>query len=91
MTGGIWKGVACGALVFALVGCGPSSRTDIVSKARDVKTRADLEKALGKPDDIGKVGPVEKWTYKAKDGRVVFILVGDTVTIEKTDDADKKN
>jgi hypothetical protein len=91
MTGRIWNLVTCAALAFVLVGCGPSSKTDIVSKARDVKTRADLEKVLGKPDDIDKVGPIEKWTYKAKDGRVVFILVGDTVTIQTTDEPEKKN
>lgn len=91
MTGRIWRLVTCCALAFVLVGCGPSSKADMVSKAKDAKTRADLEKALGKPDDIGKVGPLEKWTYKAKDGRVVFVLVGDTVTIEKTDEPEKKN
>jgi hypothetical protein len=81
----------CCALTAALLaGCGPSSKEDIVAKARDVKTRAGLEQALGKPDDIGKLGPVEKWTYKAKNGKVTFILMGDTVTIEKTDDLDQK-
>jgi hypothetical protein len=74
-----------------LVGCGPSSKEDIVAKARDAKTRAALEQALGKPDDIGKLGPVEKWTYKAKNGKVTFILMGDAVTLEATDDAEKKN
>lgn len=91
MNGRIWSLIACIALASVLVGCGPSSKSDIVSKARDAKTRADLEKALGKADDVDKVGPVEKWTYKAKDGRVVFILVGDTVTIEKTGESEKKN
>jgi hypothetical protein len=91
MTGRIRSLVSCAALAFVLVGCGPSSKTDIVTKARDVKTRADLEKALGKPDDIDKVGPIEKWTYNAKDGRVVFILVGNTVTIQTTDEPEKKN
>ena len=91
MTGRIWTLVSCAALAFLLVGCGPSSKSDIIGKARDVKTRSDLEKALGKPDDIGKLGPVEKWTYKAKDGHVIFILIGDTVTIEKTGEAEKKN
>ena len=79
------------ATAALLTGCGPSSKEDIVAKARDAKTRAALEQALGKPDDIAKLGPVEKWTYKAKNGKVTFILMGDTVTIEKTDDADKKN
>ena len=83
--------VCCGLTAVLLAGCGPSTKEDIVAKARDAKTRAALEQALGKPDDIGKLGPIEKWTYKAKNGKVTFILMGDTVTIEKTGDADKKN
>jgi hypothetical protein len=83
--------VCCITAASLLLGCGPSSKEDIVAKARDAKTRAALEQALGKPDDIGKLGPVEKWTYKAKNGKVTFILMGDTVTIEKTDDLEKKN
>ena len=82
--------VCCALTAVLLAGCGPPSKEDIVTKARDAKTRAALEQALGKPDDIGKLGPVEKWTYKAKNGRVTFILMGDTVTIEKTDDLEKK-
>ncbi len=83
--------VCCAVTAVLLAGCGPSTKEDIVAKARDAKTRAALEQALGKPDDIGKLGPIEKWTYKAKNGKVTFILMGDTVTIEKTGDADKKN
>ncbi len=83
--------VCCIATAALLAGCGPSSKEDIVAKAKDAKTRAALEQALGKPDDIGKLGPIEKWTYKAKNGKVVFILMGDTVTIEKTGELEKKN
>lgn len=81
----------CAVTALVLAGCGPSSKEDIVAKARDVKTRAALEKTLGKPDEISKVGPVEKWTYRAKNGRVVFVLVGETVTIEAAGDDQKKN
>ena len=80
----------CFLMVFTLAACGPSSKEDMVAKAKGVKTRAQLESALGKPDDVSKLGPVEKWTYKAKNGKVTFVLMGDTVTIEKTDDVDKK-
>ena len=84
--------IVCSVATAALLtGCGPSSKEDIVAKARDAKTRAALEQALGKPEDIDKLGPVEKWTYKAKNGKVTFILMGDAVTIEKTDDLEKKN
>ena len=78
------------ALVFALAGCGPSSKEDMVAKARDVKT-AELERALGKPDDVRKLGPLEKWTYRAKNGQVVFVLVGDSVSLEVTAPAEKKD
>jgi hypothetical protein len=27
-------------------------------------------------------GPVERWTYKASNGDVVFVIVGDTVTLQ---------
>jgi len=63
----------------------------MLAKAKDAKTRAQLESALGKPDDVSKLGPVEKWTYKARNGQVVFLLVGETVTIEAAGPSDKKN
>lgn len=76
--------LSCMVLALVLSSCGPPTKEDIVAKAKDAKTRSALETALGKPDDISKLGPIEKWTYKAKNGHVVFILVGDTVTIEAT-------
>ena len=72
-----------------LLGCS-RSKEDIVGKAREAKTRADLERVLGKPDDISKLGPVERWTYKASNGQVVFVVVGDTVTIQATGSGEKK-
>jgi len=77
--------------VFALTACGPPSKEDMLAKAKDAKTRAQLESALGKPDDVSKLGPVEKWTYKARNGQVVFLLVGETVTIEAAGPSNKKN
>jgi hypothetical protein len=73
-----------GLLMIALLvtACRPASKEDIVAKTREVKTRAKLERALGKPDDVSKLGPLEKWTYKARNGQVVFVLVGDVVTLE---------
>ena len=69
--------------LLLLAGCS-RSKEDIVGKAREVKTRADLERSLGKPDDIAKLGPIERWTYKASNGEVVFVVVGDTVTLQAT-------
>jgi hypothetical protein len=78
------------ALLVSACG-GPSSKEDLVAKAREVKTRAELERALGKPDDVSKLGPLEKWTYKARNGQVVFVLVGDVVTLEAAGPPDKKD
>ena len=74
-----------------LTACGPSSKEDMIAKAREVKTRAELERVLGKPDDVSKLGPLEKWTYKARNGQVVFVLVGDVVTLEAAGPPDKKD
>jgi len=51
-----------GLLMIALLltACGPPSKEDLVAKAREVKTREELEGALGKPDDLSKLGPLEK-------------------------------
>jgi hypothetical protein len=79
------------ALALVLAGRGPPTKEDLLAKAKDAKTRAQLEKALGKADDVSKLGPIEKWTYKAKNGQVVFVLLGETVAIEAAGGGDKKN
>ena len=48
-----------------------------------------LVSALGKPDEVDKLGPLEQWTYEASDGKVVFAIVGGKVTLEATADKDK--
>lgn len=83
-------GLAIGVILFALAGCGPSSKEDLISKARGITTRTELERALGKPDDIVKLGPMEKWTYKASNGQLVYVIVGDAVTLEAAGDAPPK-
>lgn len=67
-----------------LLGCS-RSKEDLIEKSRGITTRAELERALGKPSDISKLGPVEQWTYQASNGRVVFLILGDTVTLQATD------
>jgi hypothetical protein len=70
-------------LAVALVGGCGRSKEDLVEKSRGASTRAELERALGKPSDIAKLGPVEQWTYKASNGTVVFlIIVADKVTLQ---------
>ncbi|MGH7399255.1 MAG: hypothetical protein ACRELW_17145 [Candidatus Rokuibacteriota bacterium] len=68
-----------------LAGCS-RSKEDLIQKSREVSTRAELERALGKPSDINKLGPVEQWTYEASNGTVVFLIVGDKVTLQATGD-----
>jgi len=78
------RGVVWGLALVLLTACGGRTKEDIIQKARDVSTRADLEKALGQPTDIAKLGPMERWTYKASNGEVVFLIIGDTVTLQTT-------
>jgi hypothetical protein len=76
--------------VLTLVACGPPTKEKLVDKARGIETRAELEKALGRPDDVSKLGPLETWTYRAKNGQVVFVIIGDKVTLQAAGDADEK-
>lgn len=70
------------ALLLTLTACGDPTKADIIEKARGVETREQLQKKVGKPTEVSKLGPVEQWTYKAKDGQVVFILTGDSVAMQ---------
>jgi hypothetical protein len=72
------------ASLSILVGCGDPSKADLLKKAEGVQTKAQLEDALGEPDDLSKVGPVEQWIYNAKDGKVVFVITGDKVAMQMT-------
>ena len=75
------------ALVLALFGCGPDTKHEILKKTENVETKADLEEALGAPDDRNKVGPIETWTYEASDGEVTFVITGKTVRLQTTSDS----
>ncbi|GAB4393520.1 MAG: hypothetical protein Tsb0032_13200 [Kiloniellaceae bacterium] len=72
--------------LLLLAACFAPSKADLLKKAKGASTRAELEAALGEPSDVSKFGPIEKWSYKASDGTVVFVLAGDTITIEATED-----
>jgi hypothetical protein len=71
--------------LLLLAACFAPSKADLIKKAGGVSSRAELETALGEPSEVSKIGPLEKWTYQASDGKVVFLLAGDTVTFEVTD------
>lgn len=76
------KSAAAFAVLFVLAACGDPSKAELVKKAEGADTKAKLESALGRPTNLSKLGPVEKWTYKAKDGEVVFVITGDTVALQ---------
>ena len=69
-------------LAFSLAACGEPSKGEIIEKAESADTKSKLEDALGKPDDVSKLGPIERWTYNASDGQVIFIITGETVALE---------
>ena len=81
----------CALALCGLISCGSPTKEDIIGKTRNVSTRDELEKAAGKPSDIAKLGPVETWTYKASNGNVVFLIVGDKVTLQAAGPPEKTN
>ena len=69
-------------IALALAACEeapPSTLAEIVRKAEKAGTRAELERVLGKPHKLSRIGPAETWTYKATDGEISFLVVGDSV------------
>jgi hypothetical protein len=88
---GVLTAVLLWMLAMGLVtGCS-RSKEDLLEKSRGITVRAELQRALGKPSEINKLGPVEQWTYKASNGTVVFLIVGDTVTLQAAVPDDKKD
>jgi hypothetical protein len=79
------------ALSFALLlalACARETKHDLLKKSELVTTKAELEQMLGPPDDRNKLGPIETWTYEVSDGKVTFLIAGDTVQIQATSDSD---
>ena len=74
--------IALGALLLGAAGCGPPTKHELLEKAKGAETREQLEMALGAPDDRSKLGPIETWKYRARDGEVTFVIAGDTVRFE---------
>lgn len=81
--------VALVATALALAACGPPTTADTLQKARGIDTKTALEKALGKPTEVGKLGPIEQWTYKTSDGSVTFLITGERVALS-TGGTDRK-
>jgi hypothetical protein len=83
------KFAAVAMLGLFLTGCFGESKADILKKAKGADTSEQLEAALGTPDEVDKLGPLEKWSYEASDGKVVFAIVAGKVTLEATEDKAK--
>lgn len=64
------------------------TKHDLLKKTELVTTKAELEQILGAPDDRNKLGPIESWTYQASDGKVTFLIAGNTVQLQATSESD---
>ena len=62
------------------------SKREIAQRSAGVATKQQLLAALGGPDDALRMGPVEEWVYKARDGEVLFIIADDQVTLQVNDE-----
>lgn len=76
-----WKLLLAAGLMLAVAACGKPTKESMLQKAGNAKKSAEVVALLGQPDDIGKVGPLEIWTYQASNGRVVFTMLADNVTL----------
>jgi hypothetical protein len=79
------KALAILVLAALALACGPKTKHVLLDKAEKVQTKAELERALGAPDERDKLGPMEVWTYEASDGKVTFLITGDTVALQATE------
>jgi len=80
--------IALSAALLLTLACARETKHDLLKKTELVTTKAELEQMLGAPDDRNKLGPIETWTYQASDGKVTFLIAGDTVQIQATSDSD---
>ena len=78
--------IAALLVAFFAIGCGAKTKHDVLSRAEKIETKAELERALGAPDERNKLGPIEIWTYKASDGSVTFLITDDKVALQATGD-----
>jgi len=80
--------IALSAALLLTLACARETKHDLLKKTELVTTKAELEQMLGAPDDRNKLGPIETWTYEVSDGKVTFLIAGDTVQIQATSDSD---
>lgn len=82
--------LAAALLLAGLAAACDDSTQDILSKAEGAKTKAALLDALGDPDSVSKLGPIETWTYEASNGEVSFLITGDSVALKSAGGTKKK-
>ena len=82
----IWLLLALAAVT--VLGCGPPSQHEILKQAEGIETKQELEAKIGAPDEVEKLGPLERWTYRASDGDVEIVITGDNVGLKSTKDRD---
>ncbi|MCR9176516.1 MAG: hypothetical protein NXI19_11025 [Alphaproteobacteria bacterium] len=66
-------------LTVLLTACFQETKDDLIQKAEGVQSKQQLRELLGNPDGVDKLGPIEKWTYTARDGTVIFPIIADKV------------
>jgi len=86
-----FRWIALTSILLLALACARETKHDLLKKAELVTTRAELEQRLGAPDDRNKLGPIETWTYQASDGKVTFLITGDTVQLQATSDSDRES
>lgn len=82
------KTIALSTIWLLALACARETKHDLLKKTELVTTKSELEALLGAPDDRHKLGPIETWTYEASDGKVTYLIAGDTVQIQATSDPD---
>jgi len=81
----IVKTVLVAGLLLALAACGKPTKEEMLQKADGAKKKAEVVAILGQPDDIAKIGPLEVWSYTASNGKVVFTMLAENVTLVVTE------
>ena len=83
-----FRWIALAFVCLLALACARETKHDLLKKTERVTTKAELEQMLGPPDDRNKLGPIETWTYEASDGKVTFLIAGDTVQLQATSESD---
>ena len=84
-----WRIALAAGLMLVLAACGKPTKEEMLQKSEAAKTKAEVVAVLGQADDIAKIGPLEIWTYRASNGRLVFTMLNNDVTLVVTEGGKK--